>query len=99
MNESDIIFYSVTGAIVLVLLLKSVVIVREATSVVIERLGKFNKIATSGLTFIIPFIDRKAAVINLRVQQLDVTIETKTKDNVFVSLQVSVQFKVLVANK
>jgi regulator of protease activity HflC (stomatin/prohibitin superfamily) len=94
MNESDIIFYSVTGAIVLVLLLKSVVIVREATSVVIERLGKFNKIATSGLTFIIPFIDRKAAVINLRVQQLDVTIETKTKDNVFVSLQVSVQFKV-----
>jgi regulator of protease activity HflC (stomatin/prohibitin superfamily) len=94
MSESDLIFNAVIGAIVLVLILKSVIIVREATAVVIERLGKYNRIATSGFSLIIPFIDRKAATINLRVQQLDVTVETKTKDNVFVNLQVSVQYRV-----
>lgn len=94
MNEVALIYNAVIGLAVLVLILKSVVIVREATSVVIERLGKFNRIASSGFSLIIPFIDRKAATVNLRVQQLDVAIETKTHDNVFVSLQVSVQFKV-----
>jgi len=94
MNQETLVFYGVVGAILLLLLLKSVVIVTEATAVVIERLGKFNRIADPGFSLIIPFIDRKAATINLRVQQLDVTVETKTLDNVFVNLQVSVQFKV-----
>lgn len=94
MNQEGLVFYGIVGAFVLVLLLKSVLIVTEATAVVIERLGKFNRIAGPGFGLIIPFIDRKAATINLRVQQLDVTVETKTLDNVFVNLQVSVQFKV-----
>lgn len=94
MNEANLIFNTVIIIPLVVLLLKSVVIVREATAVVIERLGKYNRIATSGFSLLIPFIDRKAAIINLRVQQLDVTVETKTKDNVFVNLQVSVQFRV-----
>lgn len=94
MNEVSLIYNALIGLAVLVLLLKSVIIVREATAVVVERLGKFNRIANSGFSLIIPFIDRKAATVNLRVQQLDVAIETKTRDNVFVSLQVSVQFKV-----
>ncbi len=85
---------AVTGIVTILLLFKSVMIVREATAVVVERLGKFHRIVEPGLTLIIPFIDRKAAVINLRVQQLDVSVETKTLDNVFVNLQVSVQFKV-----
>jgi regulator of protease activity HflC (stomatin/prohibitin superfamily) len=94
MNQDSIVFYGVVGALILALLLKSIVIVTEATAVVLERLGKFNRIAGPGFGLIIPFLDRKAATINLRVQQLDVTVETKTKDNVFVNLQVSVQFKV-----
>ncbi|TNF49689.1 MAG: SPFH domain-containing protein [Bacteroidetes bacterium] len=94
MNEANLIFNTVIILLLVVFLLKSVVIVREATAVVIERLGKYNRIATSGFSLLIPFIDRKAAIINLRVQQLDVTVETKTKDNVFVNLQVSVQFRV-----
>jgi regulator of protease activity HflC (stomatin/prohibitin superfamily) len=94
MQEGQMVTLLILGAIGFVLLLKSVVIVREATAVVIERLGKFNRIADSGFGLIIPFVDRKAATINLRVQQLDVTVETKTKDNVFVNLQVSVQFRV-----
>lgn len=94
MGQDTIILYAVVLGLGILLLIKSVLIVREATAVVIERLGKFRRIVTPGFTLIIPFVDRKAAVINLRVQQLDVTVETKTLDNVFVNLQVSVQFKV-----
>lgn len=80
--------------IVFLIIIKGVVIVKEQTSLVIERLGKFNRIANPGITFIIPFIDKKAGSLNLRLQQLDVEIETKTKDDVFVHLQVSVQYQV-----
>lgn len=92
--ESGLLGYIVFGVILVLLIIKSVLIVTEQTSVVIERLGKFHRIASSGFSLIIPFIDRKASTINLRLQQLDVTIETKTLDNVFVNLQVSVQFQV-----
>ena len=84
----------ILGVVLLVLLLKSVLMVKEQSSYVIERFGKFVRIANSGLGFIIPFIDAKAASVNLRVQQLDVEIETKTSDDVFVKLQVSVQYSV-----
>lgn len=93
--EETIISYIVAGAILFLLIVKSVLIVKEQSAYVIERLGKFNRVAHSGLGFIIPFIDKKAAVMNLRVQQLDVTIETKTLDDVFVNLQVSVQYCVV----
>ncbi len=94
LQQQPLILYGVVGVVILLLLFKSVIIVTEQTAVVIERLGKFNRIAGPGFGLIIPFVDRKAAVINLRVQQLDVTIETKTLDDVFVNLQVSVQYKV-----
>ncbi len=84
----------VIGVILLILIFKAVVMVTEQTAYIIERFGKYRRVAHSGLGFILPFIDRKAAVMNLRVQQLDVTIETKTKDDVFVNLQVSVQYSV-----
>ena len=69
--------------------------VKQQTSVIVERFGKFNAIRNSGLQLKIPIIDRIAGRVNLRIQQLDVIIETKTKDNVFVKLKVSVQFKVI----
>lgn len=69
--------------------------VKQQTSVVIERFGKFESIRNSGLQLKIPIIDRIAGRVNLRIQQLDVIIETKTKDNVFVKMKVSVQFKVI----
>ena len=81
--------------IALLLIFKAVIMVTEQSAYIIERFGKFNRTAHSGLGFIIPFVDRKAAAVNLRVQQLDVTIETKTKDDVFVNLQVSVQYSVV----
>lgn len=68
--------------------------VRQQFAAVLERLGKFTSVRGPGLHFKIPFIDKVAGKISLRVQQLDVMVETKTKDNVFVKLKVSVQFVV-----
>lgn len=92
--EEGLIIPLVSGVLLLILIFKSVIIVREQTAYVIERFGRFQRIAHSGFGLVIPFIDRKAAVVNLRVQQLDVGIETKTLDDVFVNLQVSVQYHV-----
>ena len=69
--------------------------VKQQTAVIIERFGKFLSIRQSGLHFKVPLIDRIAGRISLKIQQLDVLIETKTKDDVFVKLKVSVQFKVI----
>jgi regulator of protease activity HflC (stomatin/prohibitin superfamily) len=79
----------------LIVLFSSFFTVKQQTSAIIERFGRFNSIRNSGLQLKIPIIDRVAGRVNLRIQQLDVIIETKTKDNVFVKLKVSVQFKVL----
>jgi regulator of protease activity HflC (stomatin/prohibitin superfamily) len=69
--------------------------VKQQTAVIVERFGKFLSIRQSGLHFKIPLIDRIAGRMSLKIQQLDVLIETKTKDDVFVKLKVSVQFKVI----
>lgn len=95
MNDNTLVLYGVLGAICIILLIKSIILVDEKTVYVIQRLGKFNRMARAGLGFIIPFVDRKAGVLNLRVQQLDVDVETKTHDDVFVHIRVSVQFQVM----
>jgi regulator of protease activity HflC (stomatin/prohibitin superfamily) len=69
--------------------------VKQQTAVVIERFGKFLSVRNSGLQLKIPVFDRIAGRVNLKIQQLDVLIETKTKDNVFIKMKVSVQFKVI----
>ncbi len=79
----------------LLLLFATFFTVKQQTAAIVERFGKYNSIRQSGLHFKIPFIDRIAGKLNLRIQQLDVIIETKTKDNVFVKMKVSVQFKVI----
>ncbi len=95
MNEELLIPSAVGVVILLLLIIKSVIIVPEKKIYVIQRLGKFKRMASPGLGFIIPFIDQKSGVINMRVQQLDVDVETKTRDDVFVHLRVSVQFQVM----
>ena len=94
-DQQMLIVYIVAGVLTLLLIIKSVIIVTEKTVYVIQRLGKYRRMAMPGLGFIIPFIDQKAGVINTRVQQLDVDVETKTRDDVFVHLRVSVQFQVM----
>lgn len=69
--------------------------VKQQTSVIVERFGKFTSVRNSGLQLKLPIIDRIAGRVNLKIQQLDVLIETQTKDNVFIKMKVSVQFKVI----
>jgi len=70
-------------------------IVKQQTAVIVERFGKFQSIRQSGLHLKIPLVDRIAGRLSLKIQQLDVIIETKTLDDVFVKLKVSVQYKVI----
>ena len=69
--------------------------VKQQTAVVVERLGRFQSIRNSGFHLKIPFIDQISGKISLKIQQLDVVVETKTKDDVFVKLKVSVQYVVI----
>lgn len=78
-----------------VILLTGLFTVKQQSVAIVERFGRFKKAASAGLNFKIPIIDRIAGRLNLRIQQLDVRVETKTKDNVFVFVVVSVQYYVL----
>lgn len=79
----------------LVIVLAAFFIVKQQTAAVIERFGRFQSIRQSGLQLKIPLIDRIAGRLSLKIQQLDVIVETKTLDDVFVRLKISVQYKVV----
>jgi regulator of protease activity HflC (stomatin/prohibitin superfamily) len=79
----------------IVILLAAFFIVKQQTAAIIERFGRFQSIRQSGLQLKIPLIDRTAGRLSLKIQQLDVIVETKTLDDVFVRLKISVQYKVL----
>jgi regulator of protease activity HflC (stomatin/prohibitin superfamily) len=89
------VFSSIFILLGLLILFSGVFTVKQQTAVVVERFGKFLSIKGPGLQFKIPFLDRVSGRVSLKIQQLDVIVETKTKDNVFVKLKVSVQFRVL----
>lgn len=100
MSESDVssifsfVGYFIAFVILVGAIFASVVQVEQQTVALVERFGKFNRVLTSGLNFIIPFIE-KVHLQNMRVVQLDVPVETKTADNVFVKTAISVQFFVI----
>ena len=81
--------------IIIGLLFFTFFIVKQQSAAVVERFGKFVSVRQSGLQIKIPIIDSIAGRLSLRIQQLDVVVETKTKDDVFVKIKVSVQFKVI----
>ncbi|MDT0620468.1 SPFH domain-containing protein [Croceitalea vernalis] len=81
--------------VILLVFISTVFIVKQQTAVIIETFGKFTSVRQSGIQFKIPFVQRIAARIGLKIQQLDVIIETKTLDDVFVKLKVSVQYVVI----
>ena len=94
--DTSIIFGNIIYVIIALFLLKGALyMVKQQTAVIIERLGKFHKVSRPGLQFKIPLIDRIAGNVNLRVRELPVEVETKTKDDVFVKIIVSVQFFVV----
>tara|TARA_B100000780_G_scaffold24812_1_gene15785 strand:+ start:3973 stop:4911 length:939 start_codon:yes stop_codon:yes gene_type:complete len=81
--------------LLLIILFGTFFVVKQQSAAVIERFGKFTGIRQSGLQLKIPIIDKVAGRLSLRIQQLDVAVETKTKDDVFVKIKVSVQFMVI----
>ena len=70
-------------------------VVKQQSAALVERFGKFTSTRQSGLQLKIPMVDKIAGRLSLKIQQLDVVVETKTKDDVFVKLKVSVQYKVI----
>ncbi|MAU26630.1 MAG: SPFH domain-containing protein [Muricauda sp.] len=79
----------------LIILFASFFVVKQQTAAVVERFGRFQSIRNSGLQMKIPLVDRIAGRLSLKIQQLDVIVETKTLDDVFVKLKVSVQYVVI----
>ena len=92
------VFLGILGFFALVTLFASFFTVKQESAAIVERLGKFHSVRQSGLQLKIPFIDQISARLNLRIQQLDVIIDTKTLDNVFVKMKVSVQYQVIRTN-
>ena len=90
----SIITYLLFGLVALIIF-TGFFVVKQQSAAILERFGKFLTIRQSGLHFKIPLIDRIAGRISLRILQLDVVVETKTKDDVFVKLKVSVQYKII----
>lgn len=87
------------GVIVLIVILvflayNAFFVVKQQHAVIIERLGKFNKIVGAGFNVKIPFIDRKAATVSLRTMKNGFDIDVKTEDNVTIGLEVSAQYHV-----
>ncbi|MBG7611957.1 SPFH domain-containing protein [Polaribacter sp. BAL334] len=82
-------------ALIVLIIFASYFIVKQQTAAIIETFGKFTSIRQSGFHLKIPGVQRIAGRLSLKIQQLDVIIETKTLDDVFVKLKVSVQYKVI----
>jgi regulator of protease activity HflC (stomatin/prohibitin superfamily) len=88
-------FVAVVFVIFLLILLKSTAFtVRTQTAVIVEKFGKFNRVANPGLNFKLPFVET-VRTVSLVTYQLEGSIETKTQDNVFVQLPVKVQYRVI----
>jgi regulator of protease activity HflC (stomatin/prohibitin superfamily) len=92
---ATVFFYGLVTLFVIGTILSGFFQVRTAEAVVIQRMGKFLRVATAGMNFKLPWLDQIAGRIDLRVQQLALDVETKTKDNVFVKIPVSVQYHVI----
>lgn len=89
-----VVFLGIVGFIVLFLLATGAFTVQQQTRAIVERFGKYHKIAGPGLNFKVPVIDRIAGRITHRVRELEITVESKTSDDVFVDLLIAVQFYV-----
>ncbi|HEO8395709.1 TPA: SPFH domain-containing protein [Streptococcus agalactiae] len=91
----SLIILTVILVLVIVLLITSLYVVKQQTVAIIERFGKYQKTATSGIHIRVPLgVDKIAARVQLRLLQSEIIVETKTKDNVFVTLNIATQYRV-----
>ncbi|WP_185863297.1 SPFH domain-containing protein [Blattabacterium cuenoti] len=95
MSIFGLLFYGILALLILSFFSSFIFIVNQETAAILERMGKFHSIRYAGLNFKIPIVDNIVGKLTLKIQQLEVLVDTKTKDNVFVKVKVSVQFKVI----
>lgn len=90
-----LIFIAFVVILILAVVVSTLYVVRQQSVAIVERFGKYQKTATSGIHVRLPFgIDKIAARVQLRLLQSEIIVETKTKDNVFVTLNVATQYRV-----
>jgi len=94
MDSIALVLLLIVGFIALITILGSFFTVSTSQVAVITRFGKFQRVADAGLNWKTPYIDKVSGVVSLRVNQIALTMETKTKDNVFVTIPISVQNRV-----
>jgi len=94
LNAALLVFLVFVGIVILITILKTLFTVRTYTAGVVERFGKFNRIVRPGLHVLIPFAE-SVYFVDLQVKQAQFSVETKTHDNVFVQIPVSVQYQIL----
>lgn len=93
--QAALLFLLISFLIILGILISMLYVVRQQSVAIVERFGRYQKIATSGIHMRLPFgIDKIAARIQLRLLQSEIVVETKTKDNVFVMMNVATQYSV-----
>ena len=90
-----LIFLFLMAIFILSVVMGSFFTVETAQVAVVQRLGKFARVAGPGLNWKTPWLELVVARISLKVQQFDVKVETKTQDNVFVQIPVSIQYKII----
>ncbi|WP_185858002.1 SPFH domain-containing protein [Blattabacterium cuenoti] len=95
MSIFSLLFYIILILLILSIFSSFIFIVNQETAAILERMGKFHSIRHAGLNFKVPIVDNIVGKLTLKIQQLDVLVDTKTKDNVFVKVKVSVQFQVI----
>ena len=94
MDMVTLILLAIVAIIALSVILGSFFTVSTAQVAVLTRFGKFLRVAEAGLNWKAPFLDSVSGIVSLRVNQIALTMETKTKDNVFVTIPISVQNRV-----
>ena len=88
-------FFIILLIIFIFLILSAVYVVRQQSVAIIERFGRYHKTSSSGINFRLPLgIDKIAARVQLRLLQSEIIVETKTQDNVFVTMNVATQYRV-----
>ena len=93
--QAAFLFLLISFLIILGILISMLYVVRQQSVAIVERFGRYQKISTSGIHMRLPFgIDKIAARIQLRLLQSEIVVETKTKDNVFVMMNVATQYRV-----
>jgi len=94
MGTALLVVLAVAALVVLILIIKTLYTVRTYTAGVVERFGKFARIEQAGLHTLLPFAE-SVYFVDLQVKQAQFSVETKTRDNVFVQIPVSVQYQIL----